>query len=55
MVKETSVFLNLQEERTSKEEGGMLECNVFGTIQHKAVENNTQISAKKLRKTRGNT
>ena len=38
---ETSVFLNFQEEQTSKEESGTLDCNVFGTIQHKAVENNT--------------
>lgn len=41
MVTEKSVFLYFQEEQTSKEESGTLECNVFGTIQHKAVENNT--------------
>jgi hypothetical protein len=37
MVKETSVFLNFQEEQTSKEKSGTLECNVFGMIQQKAV------------------
>lgn len=36
-----SVFLNFQEGQYTKEESDTLECDGFGMIKQKAVENNT--------------